>query len=220
MDSLSCYVIGSTRNIYIISFIYSSFLATLNNQIKNKWDKYYDSNIKGSPSPSEVLYFNQHLLPVKGNALDLACGYGSNAICLAMNGLKVSAWDISKIALEKLSLRSKEFDFIINCEIRDVLQQPPEPDTFDIIVVSKFLDRKLIKHIRHAIKPNGLIFYQTFIKDRIIKSGPENPNYQLNENELLDFFEDWKLIFYREEGMIGNLSRGFRNQAMIISQKV
>ena len=220
MDSLSCHVIGSTRNIYIISFIYSSFLATLNNQIKNKWDKYYDSNIKGSPSPSEVLYFNQHLLPVKGSALDLACGYGSNAICLAMNGLNVSAWDISIIALEKLSLRSKEFDFIINCEIRDVLQQPPEPDTFDIIVVSKFLDRKLIKQIRHAIKPNGLIFYQTFIKDRIIKSGPENPNYQLNENELLDFFEDWKLIFYREEGMIGNLSRGFRNQAMIISQKV
>ena len=195
-------------------------MAALNNQIKNKWDKYYDSNIKGPPSPSEVLYFNQHLLPVKGNALDLACGYGSNAICLAINGLKVSAWDISKIALEKLSLRSKEFDFIINCEIRDVLQQLPEPDTFDIIVVSKFLDRKLIKHIRHAIKPNGLIFYQTFIKDRIIKSGPENPNYQLNENELLDFFEDWKLIFYREEGMIGNLSRGFRNQAMIISQKV
>ena len=192
----------------------------MNNQIKNKWDKYYDSNIKGPPSPSEVLYFNQHLLPVKGSALDLACGYGSNAICLAMNGLKVSAWDISKIALEKLSLRSKEFDFIINCEIRDVLQQPPEPDAFDIIVISKFLDRKLIKHIRHAIKPNGLIFYQTFIKDRIIKSGPENPNYQLNENELLDFFEDWKLIFYKEEGMIGDLSRGFRNQAMIISQKV
>ena len=192
----------------------------MNNQIKNKWDKYYDSNIKGPPSPSEVLYFNQHLLPVKGSALDLACGYGSNAICLAMNGLNVSAWDISKIALEKLSLRSKEFDFIINCEIRDVLQQPPEPDTFDIIVVSKFLDRKLIKYIRHAIKPNGLIFYQTFIKDRIIKSGPENPNYQLNENELLDFFEDWKLIFYKEEGMIGDLSRGFRNQAMIISQKV
>jgi len=131
MDSLSCYVIGSTRNIYIISFIYSSFLATLNNKIKNKWDKYYDSNIKGSPSPSEVLYFNQHLLPVKGNALDLACGYGSNAICLAMNGLKVSAWDISKIALEKLSLRSKEFDFIINCEIRDVQQQPPKPNQND-----------------------------------------------------------------------------------------
>jgi len=37
---------------------------------------------------------------------------------------------------------------------------------------------------------------------------------------LLDFFEDWKLIFYKEEGMIGDLSRGFRNQAMIISQKV
>ena len=44
-------------------------------------------------------------------------------------------------------------------------------------------------------------------------------NYQLNENELKDFFENWKLIYYKEEGNVGNLKMGFREQAMIISQK-
>jgi SAM-dependent methyltransferase len=195
-------------------------LATLNNQIKDKWNRYYDSNVKSPPPPSEVLFYNQHLLPTKGIALDLACGHGSNAICLAKNGLQVSAWDISELALEKLSFRLKEFDLIINCEIRDVLQLPPKPNTFDVIVVSRFFDRKLMKYIQRAIKSNGLVFYQTFIKDRIEQSGPKNPNYQLNVNELLDFFKDWKLIYYREEGRVGNLESGFRNQAMIISQKI
>ena len=100
------------------------------------------------------------------------------------------------------------------------MRYPPEPNTFDVIVVAKFLDRQLIKHLRHAIKPNGLIFYQTFIKNRTSKLGPKNPNYQLDGNELLEFFNDWKLIFYREEGKIGNLKSGFRNQAMIIAQKL
>ena len=190
------------------------------NKIKNKWSKYYSSNIKTPASPSEVLFFNQHLLPSKGMALDLACGYGSNSICLANNKLNVTAWDISELALEELSIRSKNLGLAINCETRDVLRYPPEPNTFDVIVVSKFLDRQLIKHLRHAIKPNGLIFYQTFIKNRTNKSGPKNPNYQLDGNELLEFFNDWKLIFYREEGKIGNLRSGFRNQAMIIAQKL
>jgi len=56
-------------------------------------------------------------------------------------------------------------------------------------------------------------------KNRIDKSGPKNPDYQLDENELLRFFSDWKLIFYKEEGVTGDLKNGFRNQAMIISQK-
>ena len=195
-------------------------MASLINKIKNKWDKYYISNIKKPAPPSEVLFFNQHLLPPKGDALDLACGYGSNSICLANNKLNVMAWDISRLALEELSIRSKKLGLVINCVTRDVLRYPPKPNTFDVIVVSKFLNRQLIKHIRRAIKPNGLIFYQTFIKNRISKLGPNNPEYQLNENELLEFFNDWKLIFYKEEGKIGNLKSGFRNQAMIIAQKI
>ena len=220
MDSMFCNVVRQIRNIYITGIIKSIILASLINKIKKRWNKYYSSNIKTPASPSEVLFFNQHLLPKKGVALDLACGYGANSICLANNKLNVTAWDISQSALGELSLRSKDLGLIINCENRDVLKYPPKPNTFDVIVVTKFLDRQLIKHIRNAINDNGLIFYQTFIKNRVGKFGPTNPDYQLERNELLEFFNDWKLILYREEGKIGNLKSGFRNQAMIIAQKL
>ncbi len=188
----------------------------MDNQIKDKWEKNYNSCSDEYPTAAEVLFQNQHLLPEQGTALDLACGRGANAICLAENGLKTSAWDISASALEQLSLQAKEKKLNINLEVRDVSAQPPEADTFDVIVVSRFLDRNLFNHIENAIKSGGLIFYQTFVKDKIDESGPKNPDYLLDSNELLNFFKDWKIICYQEEG---NIDTGFRNQAMLIAQK-
>jgi len=183
----------------------------LDNQIKDKWNKHYHSCPNEHSAATEVLFQNQHLLPKQGTALEMACGRGANAICLAENGLTVSAWDISESAIEQLSQRAKEKKL--------TLKQPPSADTFDVIVVSHFLERALMDNIRKAIKSGGLIFYQTFIKEKIDESGPINPDYLLGSNELLTIFNDWKIICYREEGKIGNINDGFRNQAMIIAQK-
>lgn len=191
----------------------------MDNQTKEKWENNYNSCSDKYPTPAEVLFQNQHLLPNQGNALDLACGRGANAICLAENGLTVSAWDISSSALEQLSHNAIEKKLTINTEVRDVSERPPETNTFDVIVVSRFLDRSLMGHIKNAIKLNGLIFYQTFTKHKVDESGPNNPDYLLDSNELLDFFNDWKIIVYREEGSTGNIEIGFRNQAMLIAQK-
>jgi len=191
----------------------------LNNQTKDKWDKHYNSCANELATPAEVLFHNQHLLPAQGTALDLACGRGANAICLAKNGLNVMAWDISSSALKHLSHDAKENGLTVNSEVRDISKHPPETDSFDVIVVSRFLDRNIIPDIRNAIISDGLIFYQTFIIDKVNETGPNNPDYLLDKNELLFFFKDWKIIFYREEGQIGNIDSGFRNQAMIIAQK-
>lgn len=191
----------------------------MNNQTKDKWDKHYTSCANDLATPAEVLFHNQHLLPAQGTALDLACGRGANAICLAENGLTVTAWDISSSALEYLSHHAKEKGLTVNTKTRDISKHPPETNSFDVIVVSRFLDRNIILDIRNAIKLDGLIFYQTFIKDKINATGPGNPDYLLDKNELLFFFKDWKIIVYREEGQIGNIDKGFRNQAMILTQK-
>ncbi len=190
----------------------------MNNKTKDKWDKHYHSCSDKYPEAAEVLFQNQHLLPSKGIALDLACGRGANAICLAENGLAVSAWDISTPALKLLSLKAEEKKLNIDIETRDVSKYPVEINSFDVIVVSHFLDRKLINHIKNAIKKDGLIFYQTFIKDKITESGPTNPDYLLDSNELLKMFNDWKILVYREEGSTGKINNGFRNQAMLIAQ--
>ena len=191
----------------------------MHNQTKDKWDKHYISCSSDYPAAAEVLFKNQHLLPAQGTALDLACGRGANAICLAENGLSVSAWDVSPVALKQLSPYATEKKLIIKSEVRDVSAKPPEANTFDVIVVSHFLDRPLIPKIKNAIKANGLIFYQTFIKERVNESGPKNPDYRLDNNELLIAFNDWDIILYREEGKTGNTELGFRNQAMLIAKK-
>jgi tellurite methyltransferase len=39
-------------------------------------------------------------------------------------------------------------------------------NAFDVIVVSRFLDRTLSDAIIDALKPDGLLFYQTFTRDK------------------------------------------------------
>lgn len=185
---------------------------------KNKWENHYQSCTDNFPSAAEVLSINQHLLPKKAIALDLACGRGANAICLAENNLNTHAWDISSSALELLVKQAKKKSLTINTETRDVSANPPNANSFDIVVVSRFLDRSIIDAIKSAVKRNGLIFYQTFTKEKVNTSGPSNPEYLLDKNELLHFFDDWNILFYKEEGLTGNINLGSRNQAMIVAQ--
>jgi len=42
----------------------------------------------------------------------------------------------------------------------------------------------------------------------------------LAENELLHLFADLQIVVYREEGKIGDISQGFRNEALLIARKI
>ena len=172
------------------------------------------------PPPAEVLARNRHLLPASGRALDLASGRGANALCLAgRGGLAVAAWDNSATALATLASTARQHALHIACQRRDISRRPPAPASFDVIVVSRFLDRGLMADIKRALRQHGLIFYQTFTKEKVDDRGPRNPAYLLDKNELLGFFNDWPLLYYREEGQTGDVRRGFRNQAMLVAQK-
>lgn len=76
-------------------------------ELQAKWDAINSENTE-TPKAAEVLLYNQHLLPEYGNALDLACGLGANALCLAKQGLWVEAWDVSYIALAKLDEQAQK----------------------------------------------------------------------------------------------------------------
>ena len=64
------------------------------------------------------------------------------------------------------------------------------------------------------------MFYQTFIRDSVEQWGPSNPIFRLEINELMQLFSDLRLLVYREEGTIGDVKRGFRNEAMLVAMKV
>lgn len=183
-----------------------------------KWDARHTVAPDHDSGPAEVLVGYAHLLPPAGRALDVACGRGANALFLAQHGIETVAWDISAVAIEALTGRARRANLPIQAEQRDVVEKPPPASSFDVIVVSRFLDRGLVPALIAALRPRGLIFYQTFLREVAATDGPHNPEYRLGDNELLALFGPLRVLAYHEEGLMGDPARGRRNEAMLVAQ--
>jgi SAM-dependent methyltransferase len=159
------------------------------------------------------------LLPTEGHALDLACGRGGNALWLAARGLRVSAWDYAPAAIEALRRQAEARGLIIDAQVRDVCAEPPSPEGYDVIVVSYFLARELAPAIAAALRPGGLLFYETFVQEAVSDRGPGNPAFRLAPNELLALFPGLLVLDYREHARVGDQTRGQRDIATLVSQR-
>jgi len=187
--------------------------------IAAKWDQIYSQRQLDEQSVSVVLSQNAHLLPASGIALDLACGMGADSLFLAQKGLKVTSWDCSSVAISGLRKKADEKNVAIDAQIRDVIAHPPSKHSVDIMVVSHFLVRNMAEQITDALKPHGLLFYQTFCRTKVSEQGPKNRDYLLEDNELLRLFSALKLRVYREESVLGDPEQGWRNRAMLVAEK-
>lgn len=186
--------------------------------VREKWDSRYRSSDR-LPPPALVLAENTHLLPVRGRALDLACGLGANALLLAELGLAVSAWDLSPVAVGRLRKEAGCRGLSVDARVRDVQADPPDAEAFDVVVVAHFLERGLAPAIASSLRPGGLLFYQTFVREAVSECGPSKPGYRLETNELLRLFPCLVLRAYREEGRVGDLTRGVRDVAMLVAER-
>ena len=187
--------------------------------LQSKWDKIY-SDCQQSFFVSQQLDEHTYLLPNQGKALDLACGLGGNALCLAKHNLDVDAWDISSVALSYLQTQAKQKSLSITTQQCHITSNSLPTNHYDVIVISRFLDRSLCNAIMAALKPEGLLFYQTFTRNKLDQQGPSNPDFLLDGNELLTLFSSLSLVFYQEYARIGDLRYGNRNEACFIGQKI
>ncbi|NPA72187.1 MAG: methyltransferase domain-containing protein [Gammaproteobacteria bacterium] len=157
----------------------------------DKWDaNYANANFETPANPCYVLKQHSRLLPFKGQALELACGLGGNARFLAQCGLKTHAWDISDTALTLLNNWASLNQMPIEPLITDLEQMILPYQQFDVIVVSRYLDRGLFKSIEDALKPGGLLFYQTFLAP-VQASAPNNPRFYIQPSE---FNQAWSTL--------------------------
>ncbi len=188
-------------------------------ELINKWNVLYNQAGTETSTPAQILSENAFLLPEAGTALDLACGLGGNAVFLAQQQLAVTALDIAPVAIHKLSTYAARQGLNIIAHQQKIDSQSLNGQHYDVIAISRFLDRTLTDAIINALNPGGLLFYQTFTRERTTRHGPSNPDYLLAENELLDLFSPLRLIFYRDNALIGNLQGGLRGEAQFIGQK-
>lgn len=187
--------------------------------VREKWDSIYAARTVEEGGHAGVLDQAQHLLPSAGQALDLACGTGAASIFLARRGLAVQAWDISEIAVRKLRDFAAKSGLAIEARTVDITAAAIPEDAFDVVFVSRFLERGICQALARALRPGGLLVYQTFSIESLPGPNRMNPGYSLVRGELLDLFHDLRPLLYREDALVGDLNRGVRNEAMLVAER-
>jgi SAM-dependent methyltransferase len=162
-----------------------------------KWDKRF-AGADSAPKAAKVLQHHTALLPKHGNALDIACGLGGNALLLANRGLNTSAWDISATGLAKLQHFAGQQGLRINTQQIDLEADSFPAQKFDAITVSHYLHRPLFPALISALNKGGVVFYQTFTNSNTGVGGPSNPAFLLGDNELLEAFSSLETLLYQQ----------------------
>lgn len=188
--------------------------------VAGRWNRRYQaSELDEPPAPCALLSSFGRLIPQHGRALDLACGLGGNAFYLAQKGLQVDACDIAAEALSRIDRWAAERSQNVYSIERDIEQHGLPEGAWDVIVVSRYLHRPLLPLLTSALKPQGLLFYQTFSADKSSHTGPSCADFLLQDNELLKAFSDLRLRYYREECALPNAAAEAASEVFLIAQK-
>lgn len=137
-------------------------------------------------APASWLVAQQHLLPRRGRALDVACGRGRHALWLARRGLSVVAIDRDAAAIGDLTEHARGLNLPVEPHVADLenLRIDLGHDRYDAIVVFNYLHRPLVPHLVTALRQHGVLVYETFTREQARHGKPRNPDYLLEPGEL------------------------------------
>ncbi len=130
-------------------------------------------------------------LPGEGLALDIATGVGDNALYLSTLGYHTFGVDGSTVALAFAHRKAIAHKLKVAWFAADLDSYPLPTDTFDAVVVVRYLNRGLIGRIKRALRRGGVLFVKTF-NDHFREQNPKFPEqYVLKPGELNRWFGDW-----------------------------
>ncbi|KPF86761.1 SAM-dependent methyltransferase [alpha proteobacterium AAP38] len=133
------------------------------------------------PSPWIVRF--TPLLRPGGCLLDVACGGGRHLRHVRDRGLSVTGVDIDLRGVADLT--GQEGVTLVQADLEGPDGWPPTLSGFDGIVVTNYLHRPLLPAIAGALKPGGLLLYETFANGNQRHGRPSSPAFLLREGELL-----------------------------------
>ena len=177
------------------------------------------------PKPAPFLVDQLHRLP-KGTALDVAAGGGRHSLLLAARGYHVDAIDRDAAALSQLSASAaKQERSSITTKAVDLEQPAPfDPgfghDTYDVVVVFFYLHRPLFPFLIEALKPGGVLIYETFTIDNYTHhKHPRRWEFCLSHNELLRMTSALQVLHYDEGAHDGVEGLRATYTAQLVAQK-
>jgi SAM-dependent methyltransferase len=157
--------------------------------------------------PTRWLLEHEHLLPQRGDALDVASGRGRNALWLAQRGLRTLALDRDSEAVQFIRDEAQRRALPLTADSRD-LENDADPlpaDAYDVIVVVHYLHRPLFPALKAALRSGGLIVYETFTRGQAERGKPTNPAFLLEPGELRELVQPLEIVVEREGNFEGKL---------------
>ena len=160
----------------------------------NIWDERYRSSPTSFHPCQLVTETAQNL--AAGRALELACGTGGNALWLAERGWQVTAVDSSAVAVDLLQAESVRRGIRVNPVIADLEagQFVVAPNAWDLVIITKYLQRDLFESIKHGVVPGGMVISSALLQ----LPDQTNSQFRVKRGELRAYFSDWEILSYRE----------------------
>jgi SAM-dependent methyltransferase len=174
---------------------------------KTVWNKKYAEGSHDSVEPEALLVrvYTEYLAArPPGFALDVAGGTGRNAFWLARQGWRVKLMDISEtgttLAHSRLETEPAEVKPLVETEVADLNTMNDLGDEkYDLVLVFFYLQRELFPALAAALKPGGLLIYQTYTTEQLrLPAGPHNPSFLLKPGELSNAFRSLEILHYSE----------------------
>ena len=183
-----------------------------------EWDERYRQGRTMPDEPAALLVENLSLLPKGGKALDIAMGTGRNALYLASLGFRVTGIDLSAVAVEKCRQKAERLGLPIEALVADLEHYPLPTEEYALIVNFYYFQRSLAPQIAAALKPGGVLVFESFTIDQLqFGWGPKSPDHLLRPGELRDMFPGLETLLYHEGIVQGD--RGPKAVARLIGRK-
>ena len=172
-----------------------------------------------APTAELKTFLEERKYPHTGEAIDIGCGEGRNALFLAQYGFHVHAVDQSSHGIHKLENYARSHNVAnIRYSIADIRTFPLEASFYDVIVAVTILDhlneedgKRVASSILSALKPGGLIYLEVFtIHDPGATDQSQNDQadeisetagfikHYFDDNELATWFSELEIERYEE----------------------
>ena len=118
---------------------------------------------------------------------------------LAEAGWEVFGVDRNLEAVRHAVERGRGSGYLVHGWCADLTSFPLPPRRFELLVVTRYLQRDLFPGLRESLTPGGVMIYETFTAaQRTHGRGPTSPDHLLAAGELREQFTGFDLLSYEE----------------------
>lgn len=169
---------------------------------RKRWERRYAERLaaggQGAAAQEPSAFLVEHLEKVRGRILDVAAGTGRNTLFLARQGRRVDAVDISFTALQSLRRTATREKLAVNVVQADLQFFPLPVGLYDAVLNIRYLQRSLFGPLVEALRPGGILLFETFIEAPEGANHTRNPAYLLRPGELRGAFRACETLAYEE----------------------